>query len=119
MTKNGGRWTEGRFRGFITSALRSAFRRWQPKYETLAAGFVGSKINKKSGRVAKHYECALCGGEFPQSGVQVDHKVPIGSTASWDEFVEKLFCESDNLQVLCIPCHKKKTKKDNKKKNED
>ena len=102
-------------RGFLTSALRSAMRRWPPKWGALANAFVGSKINKKSGRKAKHYKCAKCLKEFVAKGVQVDHVVPIGKCATWDEYIARLFCEQDNLQVLCIKDHKIKTKKDNAK----
>lgn len=114
-TRNNGQWSEGRFRGFVTSALRAAVRRWPPKYEALKKAFVGSKINAKSGRKAKHFLCAGCDKEYVQANVQVDHKIPIGSCKTWDEFVEKLFCEADNLQVLCLKCHKIKTKKERSK----
>ena len=110
---NAGKWSDGRMRGFITSALRSAMRRWPPKWSTLKDAFVGTKINKKTGRKAKHYKCSICKKEFVQANVQVDHKVPIGKCSSWDEFITKLFCEQDNLQCLCKGCHKKKTKKEN------
>ena len=113
---NNGKWSDGRFKGFVTSALRSAMRRWPPKWDTLAKAFVGSKINKKTGRKAKHYKCSLCHKEFVAKGVQVDHKVPIGKCETWDEFISKLFCEQVNLQVLCVKCHRKKTKSDNAKK---
>lgn len=111
---NGGVWTEGRFRGFITSALRGSMRRWPPKWETLRDARVGRKLNKKTGRKALHFRCASCRKEFPQNRVQVDHKIAIGKCLTWDEFIEKLFCEKDNLQVLCKVCHKKKTKKEQK-----
>lgn len=110
--RNGGRWTEGRFAAFVTSALRAASRRWPPKYERLADACVGVRKNKRTGRDAKHYRCAMCEECFPQSGVQVDHVIAIGKTQLWDEFIEKLFCEKDNLQVVCKPCHKEKTKKE-------
>lgn len=113
--RNGGKWTEGRFKGFVTSALRSAMRRWPPKWATLAKAFVGSRINPKSKRLAKHYRCAGCNKLFVAAGVQVDHKMPIGTVGSWDAFIERLFCEVDNLQVLCKSCHKKKTKKERAK----
>ena len=112
---NGGLWSDGRFKGFITSALRGAMRRWPPKWSCLKDAFVGSKINKKSGRKAKHYKCALCLKEFVAKGVQVDHIKPVGKCDSWDEYIERLFCEGLNLQVLCLVCHKKKTKKENTK----
>lgn len=114
--RNGSRWTEARFKGFITSALRNAFRRWQPKSDVLGDAFTRVKKNKASGRQAKHYRCAKCRRDFPQKQVQVDHKEPIGTFQSWDVFVEKLFCEKENLQVLCKPCHNKKTKKERKTK---
>lgn len=112
LTRNSGRWTEARFRSFITSALRSASRRWPPKFERLKEACVGIRKNAKTNRDAKHYRCASCEELFPQSNVQVDHIEPIGAVDSWDEFIERLFCESDNLQVLCKPCHKKKSKQE-------
>lgn len=116
-TRNGGLWTEARFTSFVTSALRSACRRWQPKYETLKAACVGIRKNASSGRDAKHYHCSSCKRAYPQKQVQVDHIVPIGKGLDWNTFIEKLFCERDNLQVLCKTCHKRKTKNENKKDN--
>jgi 5-methylcytosine-specific restriction endonuclease McrA len=43
----------------------------------------------------------------------VDHIHPAGSlncAADLPGFVERLFCEQDNLQVLCESCHDEKTK---------
>lgn len=69
-----------------------------------------------TGRVAQHFRCASCGGEFPAKNVQVDHILPVidpttGFT-TWDSFVENLYCEKDNLQVLCTQCHDIKTKEE-------
>ena len=114
----GGRWTEARFRGFVTSALRNATRRWPPKYDRIKESFVGVRLNKKTGRKSKHYRCAVCEEAFPQRNVQVDHIVPIGTCLTWDEYIEKLFCEKENLQVVCKPCHKKKTKEERESKKD-
>jgi 5-methylcytosine-specific restriction endonuclease McrA len=43
----------------------------------------------------------------------VDHIKPIidpdvGFT-TWDECIERMFCEADNLQVLCKSCHEIKS----------
>lgn len=111
-TRNNGQWTEARYRSFVTSTLRSGSRRWPPKWATLAKAFVDKRKSKKSGRDAKHYRCAICEELFPSTQVQVDHIKPMGTTVTWDEFIEGLFCEADNLQVLCKPCHKIKTKKE-------
>jgi 5-methylcytosine-specific restriction endonuclease McrA len=43
----------------------------------------------------------------------VDHICPAGSLNSAQDlpdFIERLFCEVDNLQVLCETCHNAKTK---------
>jgi len=31
---------------------------------------------------------------------------------SWDVFIDRLFCEKDNLQAICLGCHAKKTKEE-------
>ena|SRR3990167_59042 len=111
-TRNNGLWTESRFKGFVTSALRGSMRRWPPKWEALKKAFIGVKINKKSKRKAKHYKCSLCEKEFTSTNIQIDHKDPIGTCNSWDLFIEKLFCEVENLQAVCKTCHKIKTKKE-------
>jgi 5-methylcytosine-specific restriction endonuclease McrA len=112
-TFNGGEWTPARFRSFVTGALRTATRRWPPKYQALKDALVGRKVNKKTGKLAMHYSCAECSKEFVSGDVQVDHKEPAVDPAtgfvSWDVYVDRLYCEASNLQVLCLPCHKKKT----------
>lgn len=115
-TWNSGNWTEGRFNSFVTSTLRSGARRWAPKYETLNAAKTEKKINVKTGRLAQHFECNICKNEFTQKDMEVDHIKPVvdpkkGFT-TWDDFIDKLFCEKENLQAICKPCHKIKTIKE-------
>ena len=112
-------WTPGRIKSFITSVLRAGSRKWPPKYQCLADAYVDTRINKKSGRLAKHYKCAKCKKLFTSTNVQVDHIEPIvgpDGFTTWDNFIERLFCPIDNLQVLCTECHSAKTKKERKKK---
>lgn len=112
-------WTEGRFKAFITSLLRSGFRKYPPKYETLKAAFLGKRENKKTGRQANHYKCNKCKGAFPSSDVEVDHIIPVVSLEDgfkdWNTFIERLFCDGKNLQVLCKSCHGKKTTREKAK----
>ena len=112
--RNGGLWTEARFTSFVTSALRGASRRWPPKYTTLKSAYVERRRNKTTNRLANHYGCAKCKGTFPQREVQVDHITPIGKGLTWNRFIEALFCEAENLQVLCKVCHKEKTKNESR-----
>ena len=111
-------WTPGRKKGYITSTLRKGFTRWPAKFEALKRALVGKKVNKKTGRVAAHYACASCHNHFTSTEVQVDHIEPVVAVekgfTSWDTYIERLFCEASNLQVLCIKCHKKKSSVENK-----
>lgn len=111
---NDGKWTQGRYNSFVASAIRSAARRWEPRYKTLANAFVGRKTNKATGKMAKHYSCAECSKHFVTTDVQVDHILPVVDPQkgfeTWDKFIYNMYCDSVNLQVLCKKCHLVKTK---------
>jgi 5-methylcytosine-specific restriction endonuclease McrA len=111
--RNGGEWTEARFKSFVTSALRAASRRWPPKYKALKEAFAGKQVNAKTGKLAMHYKCAECKKLYVATDVQVDHIKPVVDPkkgfVSWDSFIDRMFCEIENLQVMCKPCHKIKT----------
>ena len=117
-----GRWTEGKRRTFIVSALRSMFRKWPVKYDVLNAAYTGQKLNPKTNRVGKHYKCATCNGEFPSKEVQVDHIDPVIDPhvgwSGWDTFIDRLLCETEGLQVLCTSCHDSKTAEERKERSE-
>lgn len=111
--RNGGEWTEARFKSFVTSALRAASRRWPPKYKALKEAFAGRKVNAKTGKLAMHYTCAACKKLYAATDVQVDHIKPVVDPkkgfVSWDVYINRMFCEIEDLQVMCKPCHKIKT----------
>ena len=115
---NDGEWTEAQLRNFAISALRAAFRKYPGKWKALTKGKSGKMINKLSGRLAEHYLCASCGGFFIARDVQVDHIEPVVSPQEgfqdWWTYMNRLYCEADNLQVLCKPCHKEKTAEERK-----
>jgi 5-methylcytosine-specific restriction endonuclease McrA len=111
--RNGKQWTEARFRSFIISALRAASRKWGQKYAALDVAFTQRKTNKKTGLLAKHFQCASCHNEFIATDIQVDHIQPVVNPktgfTTWDDYINRMFCEVDGYQVLCKPCHKTKT----------
>lgn len=108
-------WTEARFNSFIRSLLRSGSRKWAPISETM-----------KQARVERGlYLCNICkqcvpptvkDGRRRVTNVFVDHIKPITSPetghVSWDEVINNMFCEMDNLQLVCKDCHDIKTKKE-------
>lgn len=117
--KAGGRWSVARFRAFIKSLLRAGTMRWAPKYDALKAAFVKRGVNPKTGKLAKLHKCNHCSKLFPMNAVKVDHIKPVVDPnvgfVSWDMYIDRMFCEVENLQVLCDPCHDFKTKTESKK----
>lgn len=111
--RNNGQWTEARFISFIKSALRAASRKWPPKWEALKKACVGKKVNPATGKLIFHYKCAACSRLFKAIDVQVDHIDPVVDIdrgfKGWDEYIDRMFCEIDGLQVLCKECHSIKT----------
>jgi 5-methylcytosine-specific restriction endonuclease McrA len=115
-TRNAGTMTESAFWSFIRSALRQKSRWWKPITETKMAARRAYKGPNKKQRF--EYQCAECLNYFPDKKVNVDHKIPAGTLRCSNDlpgFVERLFCEADNLQVLCSACHDKKTKDEKSK----
>jgi len=132
-----GRWKEERSR--IKGAIRRTFRLSPQMKEILEEARVElPPALKKDGTPGKkpqvRYRCAECKELFSKqtkrsSNVNVDHIEPVvplwktETNMTYDEIVRGVFCEKDNLQVLCsIPlkrnnnepsCHKVKTDKEN------
>lgn len=74
----------------------------------------------KGPRGGKQYICACCKKTFSAINVQVDHieeVIPVNRSIdemTWDEIINRIFCDISLLQVLCKPCHKIKTSKERK-----
>jgi 5-methylcytosine-specific restriction endonuclease McrA len=110
-TRNAGTMTESAFWSFIRSALRQKSRWWKPI--TQAKQKAKRIYNGPNKRQKFEYLCAVCNKYHPEKKINVDHICPAGSLNCAQDlpgFVERLFCEQDNLQVLCETCHDKKTK---------
>lgn len=110
-----GTMTEAMFTTFVKSALRNKSRFWKPISDVL----------KKSRVERGKYLCNGCGEIVPSSivvndkrvkNIVVDHNPPVidperGFT-SWDDFINRLFCEEEFLQALCHECHNKKSQEE-------
>jgi len=122
--------TEAAFVSFVKGHLRRASRWWKPISDTL-----------KNARLQRGlYRCNVCKQEVTASilidkkrvkNIMVDHINPVVDPTTgfsgWDDFINNLFCEPENLQAICYHCHNEKTKnernlakeaKDKRKNNE-
>lgn len=119
---NGGQWTASRMASFIKGGLRTLSRKWPPKYETLKRALVGRRLDPSTGKMSNRYQCAGCGNLFKQADVQVDHIDPVVSVTDgfidWNEYIMRMFCEADGLQVLCSECHGIKTQNERQQRKE-
>jgi len=115
--RNSGTMTESAFWSFIRSALRQKSRWWKPITECKKKA---KRVYKGSNKRQKfEYKCNVCKNHFSDKETQVDHIIPVGTLKSGKDlelFVENLFCEINNLQVICTTCHNKKTQSEKIKK---
>lgn len=122
-TREGSRRTEASFVSMVMSMLRSRSMYWKVTHDVLKDAEDGTIINEETGRPNKAVRCALCGHRMPKSAGKgnkpqyaVDHIKPVRPVEgfdSWDGIINRMYCEKDNLQVLCKECHEKKTKAEN------
>lgn len=119
---NDGEWTRQQFVRWVIGFIRRAFVRWEPRRKALKEASVGRKTNKKTGRLAEHFICSDCGKDFVQRDVQVDHIQPVVDPdegfVDLEHYFDRMFCDTDNLQILCRECHKDKTREENRKRKE-
>jgi 5-methylcytosine-specific restriction endonuclease McrA len=114
-TRNSGTMTESAFWSFIRSGLRQKSRWWKPITECKLKA--KRKYKGPNKRQRFEYQCNICKEWFAEKNINVDHIIPAGSLNCAQDlpgFVERLFCEINNLQVLCTTCHDNKTKLDKK-----
>lgn len=112
-TRNSETMTEAGFWSFIRSTLRQKSRWWKPISQCKQEA--RRKYNGPNKRQKWEYQCNEYKNWFPDKQINVDHIKPAGSLNSANDlpgFIERLFCEVDNLQVLCKEHHDIKTLKE-------
>jgi len=123
----------------IRSAIRRAFSRSPVVKEVKDSVRTEHDQYNKDGSLAKkkavRFECAVCHKLFKGTDCAVDHIDPVipidQEFKGWDVFVERLWCDKSNLQVLCsyklkhidkhnneLSCHHKKTQQERKDREE-
>lgn len=105
-TRCGGRWREAQYWQFIRSALRRATVKYPPIRDALERVKRPSQ-NADNKRLKWEYQCAACGLWYARKAVRVDHVYPVGSLLSYEDapaYIARLFCEPEDLRVLCVDC---------------
>lgn len=113
-THNNGQWTAARFHSFIKSALRRASVRWPPISRVRKKSWVKRGVYKCAGykKSAHNVPVSFMRNDKRVNNIYVDHIKPVVPTTgfvSWDNTIQLLFCEDEDLQVLCYDCHNNKT----------
>ena len=103
-------------KNFAINALRKAFVRWRPRTIVLDNARCDDEpftIPLEKDRSRNKYKCASCGGVFRKKEINVDHIEPVVNPSEgfvgFESYVRRLLTPVSGLQVLCIPCHQKKT----------
>ena len=114
----------------LTQSIRRVWRQSSLRATAMAQALVDCKAKVRD----RLYTCAVCGVEYREFDVEVDHKREAPKNSTWDIWISQQFCciESINsvgicklsdksevaladvarthLQVLCRKCHSLKTK---------
>lgn len=128
MARKKKKWNEN---AVIRGALRRIFARspvvQDKKLETRSEFPSFKKDGSEAKNPSVRYQCAICKRWFKSSDIAVDHISPVvlDGFKDWNTFIERLFCDKDNLQVLCsyklkdiklhggeVSCHLKKTREE-------
>lgn len=90
----------------LSARLRSALRDVWRKSPYRQQALTNARVSRGT------YRCAGCSNLIGTKQIRVDHVEPVVSISGfvcWDTYINRLFCDVSNLQVLCLECHTKKT----------
>ena len=105
-------------RNLLKSAIRRVFSRSELRRHALERQLI-PHIDPNHPRVTKWAWCAACGEIQPAYKMEVDHISPVIPLdtelvdMTWNEIVDRLWCQVDGLQAIDKECHKDKSRKEN------
>lgn len=111
-------------RNLLKGAIRRVFSRSDLRRAVIASARVEGYHDPNRPRVKKWSRCTACQQMSPEYLMDCDHIdpiVPINQALedmSWDTVVDRAWCARNNLQPVCKPCHKEKTKAEGKLRRE-
>lgn len=100
----------------INQLRRISSFRYPVANKVRAANKVEYFITSKKGKPLKRvkYTCQVCRTpDLKTTQVNLDHIQPVIEPAvgfvDWNTFINRLFCDESNLQIICLNCHDIKT----------
>jgi 5-methylcytosine-specific restriction endonuclease McrA len=106
--------------GWLIPKLRNIARMWPEKNKARDKAKVRVEIGKFQNGNTEYrtmFKCAGCGDNFSREESHTDHVEAVVDPATgfvdWNTYIERLFCDSSNLQILCISCHTSKSISEN------
>lgn len=102
-------------KSFLIPKLRRASRFWRAKGEARKKAQIVTVVGQhKNGKEKTKimYQCNICSSVVDLKDSSVDHIRPVvglDGFTTWDDYINTLFCEADNLQTICNSCHDHKT----------
>jgi len=110
--------TEAEYFTWLRGQLRRIWANWPVKNEfkksKLVPVFDGCGVTSK--RVKSVGQCVFCNKWHPNSSLQIDHIDDIGyfgrTPDTVGEWLFRSLCGGENMQLVCVPCHKIKTHAD-------
>lgn len=102
----------------IKGALRRVFARSELRKNALGALRPLTYFDPKRPRVSQWVTCPHCQLKTPKYLMIIDHHDPVIpiytslEAMSWDEVIDRMWCDPANLRPLCKECHAKKTKQE-------
>lgn len=106
-------------RALLKAAIRRVFSRSELRLSVLKSAITTRIKDENRTRVKTWYVCFQCYKPFAGYEMQIDHVIPIvrvNETLQELDFnilVDRIWCDKDNLQAICLTCHKQKSKLEN------
>lgn len=100
-----------KLKNWVINLLRNASFKWKPRGAAEKKFRVPNGLFK-NGNQKFGYLCNKCKNVFMKKDTVLDHiepVVPMDGFSSFDDFIERLFCDEANFQVMCIKCHDEKS----------
>lgn len=101
----------------IRGAIRRAFVRSEVR-KTVLKRIKIVHFDEVRPRVKNWSLCPNCNKITPTYRIVVDHKEPVvplnidSHSMSWDEYIDRMWCDESNLNPICEDCHTIKTEKE-------